>query len=161
MPIIKLFFLLLEDSYLHFFGRLIMQTSIFNRTVFFEYVCMCKKKKKERKRKWCDAFERTQHANEDDDDEQEEEENWVKKFVKCFHHQRAWEWANKLPSSSLFILIRAHIHKRTSRRYTWERNREKRGETEKEREQRHTIILGHDDAIGIFVFASPAKKNRT
>ncbi len=82
--------------------------------------------KKTRKRKWCDAFERTQHANEEDDEEEaEEEENWVKKFVKCFHHQRVWEWANELPSSSLFILIRAHIHKCTSGRYTWERNREK------------------------------------
>jgi hypothetical protein len=47
--------------------------------------------KKKRKRKWCDAFERAQHANEDDDEEEEEEENWVKKFVKCFHHQNVWE----------------------------------------------------------------------
>jgi hypothetical protein len=42
-------------------------------------------------------------------------------------------------------------------RYTWERERGR----EREREREHTIILGHDDAMGIFVFASPAKKNRT
>ena len=40
---------------------------------------------------------------------------------------------------------------------------EKERERERERESAHThtIILGHNDANGIFVFASPAKKNRT
>jgi len=123
MPIMKLFFVFcfLIHTYC---WRLIMQTSNFNRTSFFEHEGICTKKT--RKRKWCDAFERTQHANEEDDEEEEEEENWVKKFVKCFHHQHLWEWANELPSSFLFILIRAHIHKRTSGRYTWERKRRER-----------------------------------
>jgi len=109
---------------------------------FFEHVGMwIKKKPRERKRKWCDAFERAQQANEDDD-----EENWVKKFVKCFHHQCVWEWANELPSSSssLFNLIRAHIHRAGILGNEIERKREHK--------QRHTIILGHDDVDGDFHF---------
>lgn len=39
---------------------------------------------------------------------------------------------------------------------------EKRKAKNDEEKRRHTIIiLGHDDAMEIFVFASPTKKNRT
>ncbi len=65
--------------------------------------------------------------------------------------------ANELPSSFLFIQIRVHtyIHARRAGILGNEKERAR------EREREHAIILGHDDAMGIFVFASPAKKNRT
>lgn len=39
------------------------------------YAYVEREKKCEKKEKWCDAFERTWHANEDDDEEEEEDDD--------------------------------------------------------------------------------------
>lgn len=52
--------------------RFLYKHSNSNQSVFFVHLCRWKKNE-ELKRKSCDAFEQTQHENEDDDEKKEEE----------------------------------------------------------------------------------------